>query len=680
MPMFFRQHTSRLTANHTAAPNVSRRSLTKSAGLLLALLALGLSPLPSAAQTGAKNGEWRYYAGDTANTRYSPLDQINRDNVKNLKVAWRWKTDNFGPNADFTFESTPLMVNGVLYTTAGSRRDVVAIDPANGETLWMYRMDEGKRGLNAPRRGPGRGIAYWTDGKEESIVYITPGYRLVALDAKTGRPRPEFGDKGVVDLKKELDRDIDLVEATIGASSPPIISHGVIVVGAANLSGLSPKSKENAPGFIRGYDVHTGKRLWIFHTIPQPGEFGNETWEKNSWSYTGNTGAWTNIAIDEELGYAYLPVEDATGDYYGGHRPGNDLFSASLVCVDLRTGKRIWHFQLSHHDIWDYDPASGPILLDVTVEGKPVKAVVQLTKQAFAFVFDRVTGKPVWPIEERPVPQSDLAGEHTSPTQPFPTRPAPFDLQGSSINDLIDFTPELRAEAIKIASDYRLGPLFTPPSLKDHPSGTKGTIQIPGAGGGANWDSGAADPETGVVYVTSVTRPLLTGMVSSPKSDMNFVNTTTRSPSGPKGLPLFKPPYGRITAIDLKTGDHLWMTPNGDTPEEIKNNPALKGVTIPRTGKGTRGNIMVTKTLLFVGENVYLFGDPILQAFDKKTGDRVAVIDLPGLATGSPMTYMLNGKQYLVVAVAAQNHPAELVAFTLPSANSQEAAPPPSGE
>jgi quinoprotein glucose dehydrogenase len=634
---------------------------------LAVLLAAVISAVPASAQTGARAGQWPYFGGDSGNTKYSPLDQINRDNVKGLKIAWRWKTDNFGPAPEFVYEPTPLMVNGVLYTTAGHRRAVVALDPATGETLWFYRLDEGQRGLNAPRRNSGRGVSYWTDGTRGRIFLVTPGYHLVALDARTGQPAAGFGSNGIVDLKQELDRPVDPVETNIGSSSPPVVVGDVVVVGAALLTGSAPKSKTNAPGFIRGYDVRTGKRLWIFHTIPQPGEFGNETWEGDSWRYTGNAGAWTNLAADQELGYVYLPVEDATGDYYGGHRLGNNLFSSSIVCLDAKTGRRVWHYQLIHHDIWDYDPATGPILLDVTAGGRARKLVVQLTKQAFAYVFDRVTGEPIWPIEERPVRQTDVPGDRTSPTQPFPTKPAPFDLQGITVDNLIDFTPELRAEAMRIVSQYRIGPLYTPPSRGENPDGTKGTIQIPGSGGGANWDSGAVDLETGILYVASQSSQDLWPLAPSPNSDMNFVGRRTEV-EGPQGLPLIKPPWGRITAIDLKTGDHLWMVPNGDTPDEVKNHPALRGRDIPNTGKSLRGGTLVTKTLLFAAaaEPNQLYGEPLLRAYDKRTGARIATIDLPAVATGVPMTYLHNGKQYIVVAVGGKNHPGELVALTLP--------------
>ena len=633
---------------------------------LAVLLATLLWTSPATAQYGAKRGEWRFYGGDAGSTKYSALEQIDRTNVKDLQIAWRWKAENFGPRPEFYYRATPLMIGGVLYTTAGFRRAVVAIDAATGETLWVYRMDEGERGLNAPRANSGRGVAYWTDGSEERIFLITPGYHLVALDAKTGIPPPDFGNQGVVDLKKGLGQDVDPIKGGIGSSSPPIVSHDVVVVGAALFPGTGPPTKENVAGHIRGYDPRTGKQLWLFHTIPQSGELGNESWEGGSWRYTGNTSAWTPFSVDEELGYVYLPIEAATGDYYGGHRLGDNLFSQSLVCLDIKTGRRIWHYQLVHHGIWDYDPPAPPILIDITVAGKPIKAVVQVTKQAFAFVLDRISGEPVWPIEERPVPQSDVPGERTSPTQPFPTRPAPFDRQGVTLEDLIDFTPKLHAEAVEIVSQYRIGPLFTPPSRAENPEGTQGTLQLPSPAGGANWHGGAIDVETGILYVTSATEPRIRGLFSDSRlSNMNFVDRLYRL-EGPQGLPLIKPPWGRISAIDLNTGDHLWMVPNGDTPEEVVNHPALEGIAIPKTGKYVRGGTLVTKSLLFAAAAWQLTGEPILRAYDKQTGEVIAAIELPAIATGVPMTFMLNDKQFIVVAVGEFNHPAELVALTLP--------------
>lgn len=416
------------------------------------------------AQQGATKGEWRYYGADQGNTKYSPLDQINARNVRELEIVWRWKADNFGPTPDYNWEVTPLMIGGVLYFTAGSRRDVVAVDAATGETLWMYRLDEGERGDRAPRK-QNRGLAYWTDGKGDArLLLVTPGYQLVALDAKTGRPIPAFGKDGIVELTNGLDRDV-VTPGQIGSSSPAVVVRDVVVVGAAMIAGTAPPSKTHVPGYVRGFDVRTGQQIWTFKTIPQPGEFGHETWEGDSWKYTGNTAAWAPLAADEELGYVYVPVETPTGDFYGGHRLGDNLFGDSLVCLDAKTGRRVWHFQIVHHDIWDWEPSSPPMLADITVGGKKIKAVAQVTKQAFTFVFDRVTGMPVWPIEERPVPQTDVPGERTSPTQPFPTRPAPFDRQGVTTDDLLDFTPELKAEAIRILGHYKTSTTpYLPPS------------------------------------------------------------------------------------------------------------------------------------------------------------------------------------------------------------------------
>ena len=435
--------------------------------LLLVVMTLGAA-VNASAQAGAHAGEWRYYGGDSGSTKYSALDQITRENVGDLQIAWRWRTDNFGPRVDFNYQATPLMVGGVLYTTAGWRRNAVAIDGVTGETLWMYRYDEGDRGRTAPvRASSGRGLAYWADGQgDERIIHVTKGYHLVALSAATGQPVSTFGDEGVVDLYDGLFDGLDrppVEDGQIGLNSPALVVGDVIVVGAA-LRATAP-SPEFPAGFVRGFDVRTGQQLWIFHTIPQPGEFGHDTWEDDAWRTSGNTGVWAPMSADQELGYVYLPVETPTNDLYGGHRPGDNLFAESLVCLDATTGERIWHYQFIHHGIWDYDIPTAPALVDITVNGRMIKAVAQVTKQAFTYVFDRVTGEPVWPIEERPVAQSDVPGERTSATQPFPTRPAPFDRQGVSGDDLLDFTPELNAEARRIASEYQLGPIFTPPIL-----------------------------------------------------------------------------------------------------------------------------------------------------------------------------------------------------------------------
>ncbi len=527
---------------------------------LVAAVALGAG-LPAAAQQGAQDGEWRYYGGDLGSTKYSPLDQINRDNVADLEIAWRWKTDNFGPRLDFNFQATPLMIDGVLYTTAGRRRNVVAIDAATGETLWMFRHDEGRRGEVAPlRASSGRGVAHWSDGQgDDRIIHVTQGYHLVALDRETGQPVPTFGEDGIVDLYNGLYDGLDrpaIEDGQIGLNSPATVVNDVVVVGAA-LRAVAP-AREFPAGFVRGFDVRTGEQLWVFHTIPQPGEFGNDTWEDGSWAYTGNTGAWAPMSGDEELGYVYVPVETPTNDLYGGHRPGDNLFAESIVCLDARTGERIWHFQFIHHGIWDYDIPTPPTLIDLNVNGRVIKAVAQITKQAFTYVFDRATGEPLWPIEERPVPQSDVPGEQSAATQPFPTRPPAFDRQGVSEEDFLDFTAEIAAEARRIGGEYKQGPLYTPPILAGQ-DGLRGLLMLPHMTGGANWQGGAVDAETGILYVASITNPTIAGLVNDPdRTSMDLVGgggrprgRAARRPRqgcgalGPRRLPRLKPPGGR---------------------------------------------------------------------------------------------------------------------------------------
>jgi quinoprotein glucose dehydrogenase len=647
-----------------------------------AALVLVASVTTVSAQSGARNGEWRAWAGDLGSTRYAPLDQINASNFNALEVAWRFKTANLGRIPDHNLQASPLMVNGVLYFTAGTHRNAVAVDAATGELLWMHRLDEGRRAEVASRRLSGRGVGYWSDGRgDERIFYVTIGYQLVGLDARTGRPLGGFGKDGVVDLKLENDQQLDLVNADVGWNGAPVVARNVVIVGAAHRSGTAPRSRENAKGYIRGYDARTGKRLWIFHTIPQPGEFGNETWLNDSWSYTGHTGVWTQMTVDEELGIAYLPVEIPTGDYFGGHRPGDNLFAESLVAVDLETGKRRWHFQFVHHPIWDYDVPCAPILADITVDGRPIKAVAQPTKQGFVYVFDRVTGRPVWPIEERPVERGTLPTESYSPTQPFPTRPPPFERQGFSLDDVIDFTPELKAEALKIVSQYKTGPLFTPPIARGE-GGKIGTLFVPN---GANWPGGALDPDTGVLYLYSHTLLRVLSMVNDPKrSDMNYISVgggDAESGAGltVQGLPLVKPPWGRITAIDLNKGEIVWQIAHGETPDNVRNHPALQGVNVPRTGRtggagGSSGGIgtLVTKTLVIAGEGGVVTTPSgqrgaMLRAYDKATGGEVGAVYMPGAQTGGPTTYMLNGEQYLVVAVSGPVFPSELIAYKLRS-------------
>ena len=630
--------------------------------LLAAALATASPTVLAQSNAADAMAEWPVYGGSTLSQFYSPLDQIDAENVGELGIAWRWYAGNFGPRPEIKNETTPLMIDGVLYATAGITRNVVAIDAASGETLWIWRPDEGERFDDSPRKISGRGVAWWTDGQgAERIFTATPGFFLVALDANTGLPKREFGEAGVVDMMQWLRGPADNIEIT--STSPPLVLNDVVIVGPAHGVGARPNSKEQTKGDVRGFDARSGELLWTFRTIPEPGEFGYDTWLDDSALYTGNAGVWGPISGDPELGIVYLPVEMPTSDMYGGERPGANLFGNSLVALDVRSGERVWHQQLIHHDIWDYDNPTAPILLDVNVDGRPVKAVVQLTKQAFAYAFDRETGEPLWPLEERPVALSDVPGEWTSSTQPFPTKPAAFDRQGFSEDDLVDFTPEIRAAALESLHDLRIGPLYTPPSLLEADDGTRGTLILPHFGGGANWEGGAADPETGMLYVGSQTNPAVFALRPEPDfTDIRYVFASGPVPD-PMGLPIVKPPWGRITAIDMNTGEHVWMVANGDTPDDVANNPALAGIEIPRTGKFSRAMLLVTRTLLFAGEGYG--GAPVLRAHDKATGEILAEIDLPGAVSGKPMTYMVDGRQYIVLSVGRQG-PAELVALALP--------------
>ena len=695
------------------------------AGLVASAVALVLAGASALGQGDkpAPAVEWKTYGADLASTRYSPLEQINRENFSKLQIAWRLKTDPFGPRPDILYSSTPLVVGNVLYTTAGTRRAVLALDAATGEILWMHTEDEGARGQNAARSGAGRGVSYWAsaDGSDQRILYVTPGYRMIALSARTGLPIPAFGTDGVVDLKQENDQELDPVTADLGLNATPLVAGDVVVVGAAQRFSGSPRTMNNVRGYVRGFDVRTGKRLWIFHTVPRPGEFGFETWEDNSALRNGNTGAWAQFSADLELGLVYVPVEMPTGDFYGGHRPGNTLFDESLVALDIKTGKRKWHYQITHHGVWDYDPPCAPILFDITLSGRRVKALAQPTKQAFLFVLNRETGEPIWPIDERPVPQSAVPREKTSPSQPFPTRPLPFDRQGIGVEDLIDFTPALRAEALEVIKRFRIGPMYTPPVLSDA-GGPLATLQVPADHGGANWPGGSLDPETNRLYIHSHTAVFAVGIVpaDADSSDMGFVSGIARAGGPPaptpgegaaaeaapagrgntggtgrgggrggapgttggggrgravttvQGLPLIKPPYDRITAYDMNTGDLIWQKPHSSTPDEIRNHPALKGLELPRLGQYGRTfiGVLATKSLLIAGEGGVHTNEAgqrvsLLRAYDKATGADVGAVDMPEKQTGSPMTYMVNGRQYIVLAVSGANG-AELIAYALP--------------
>jgi quinoprotein glucose dehydrogenase len=733
-----------------------------------------------AAQIGPN---WDTYGGNLASHRYAPLDQINKDNFKNLAVAWRLKTDFLGPTPDNLYSATPLYVNGVLYTTAGTRRAAIALNPETGEMLWMHSEDEGPRGLAAPRRGAGRGLAYWSsaDGADQRILYVTPGYRMIALNAKTGEVIRSFGQDGVVDLKMDNDQEYDLITAAIGLNATPLVAGDVVVVGAAHPAAGSPNTRPTAKGFVRGFDVKTGKRLWTFHTIPTKGEFGYDTWLDGSAEKNGNLGVWAQMSADLELGLVYVPTEMPATDYYGVNRPGDGLFGESIVALDLKTGKRKWHYQTVRHGLWDWDLPCAPMLYDVQIGGRTIKALAQPTKSAFLFVLNRETGEPIWPIEDRPVPQSNVPGEKTSATQPFPTRPLPFDRQGVTTDDLIDFTPALRAQAIEQAKAYRMGPIFTPPALAT-PDGPIATLMLPAEVGGANWPGGSFDPETNRLYIHSHTNvfalPNVQPELSVP-GPTNLAGTLRGAQEGAaaaggrggrggaggagarggapgggaapaggaapvagarggapgggaapaggaapvagarggapgggaapaggaapvagaragapagapaagrggggrggttvQGLPLIKPPYDRITAYDMNTGNILWQKTHSSTPDNIKNNAALKGLDLPRLGQPGRTfiGVLTTKTLVIAGEggvhtNAQGQTVALLRAYDKATGEDVpGEVNMPARQTGSPMSYLHNGKQYIVIAVTGQgaNTGGEIIAYALP--------------
>lgn len=628
--------------------------------------AAALAALPIAPRTGVQavampETPWLEYNGNLAAQRYTALDQINAQNFGQLKVAWSWSAGMFGPTPEFKNVSSPLVVNGMMFATVGATRDVAAINAKTGQLLWMWRSMEGERFDTAPRRNSGRGLAYWRGEGAERLITVTPGYYLVSLNPSTGIPDPAFGASGWVDLKQGLRLGEGRADIDIGSSMPPLVMNDVIVVGSAHAVSYRPPSRANVKGDVRGFDARTGKLLWTFHTIPAAGEPGYETWLQGSADFTGNGGVWGTISGDPELGLVYLPVESGTGDRYGGDRPGDNLYTSSVVALDVRTGKVRWHFQTVHHDIWDYDNPSAPILADLP-NGR--KVAVQLTKQSFAYVFDRVTGEPVWPIEERPVPPSDVTGEWTAPTQPFPVRPAPYDRQGILDGDLVDFTPEILAAARQAVSRYRLGPLFTPPSLAAAPDGTIGTLNVPSSQGGSNWEGGALDPSTGVLFVPSRTFVEVLSLDRDEKSSVRWVQSFGRAPRVMDELQVVKPPWGRITAIDLNSGDHVWSIANADTPASVRNLPALKGVEMPRTGIATKSGLLVTPSMLIAGEG--WTGSPVLRAHDKRTGRILAELKLPASQSGAPMTYMIEGKQYLAMFIGDGQSPAQIVAMALP--------------
>ena len=645
---------TRLTPNKTPLTTTTKRVSALATAFLLSVLGVP----PAGAQTGALNGEWHSYGGDDGSTKYARLDQINTGNVAQLAVAWQWESPdgaiasenrNLTPSA---FKATPLMVDNVLYIR--SSLSIVAIDAETGEQLWLQDVGSYESGRPTNLGFNSRGVAHWTDGNEARIFLATGDAHLWSFDAETGRPIGLFGADGKVDLTQGLRRPVD--RSTYQVISPPMVVGDVVIVDSSISDG--PRYKTAPPGDIRGFDVRTGKMRWIFHTVPQEGEFGNDTWRDGSSTYTGNANAWSIMSADQELGYVYLPIGTPTNDWYGGHRLGDNLFAESLVCLDAATGKRVWHFQMVHHGLWDYDLPAAPTLVDITVNGTDIKAVAQVSKQGFIYVFDRLTGEPVWPIEERPVAPSTVPGELASPTQPFPSKPPAFERQGISTDQLIDFTPELRAAAEEILSQYEYGDLFHPPSLK-------GTIQMPGWGGGANWYGAGFDPDNDYLFVPSSTNPISVVLVPADPDQSDFRYIRGRSGlRGPEGLPLVKPPYSRLTAIDLKTGNLAWQVPLGDGPRQRL---IEMGVADPGPLGGARfTGPLVTKTLLLLGVNDRRSGqDPVLSAFDKATGEVVQSVKIPAGLTGTPMTYMAGGKQHIVAAYGSGAE-AGLIALTLP--------------
>ena len=643
--------------------------------------ALKAQTIPGALPESAKalaSGEWPAYGGTYAAARYSPLTQVTKDNAKDLRVAWRWKSPDMAVRArrpeigpTFLNESTPLMVSGVLYTST-SLSQVAAIDAITGQTKWVFdpRIYDNGLGMPANLGWLHRGVAYWKRGDDERIIMLTAFAQMYALDARTGKPVADFGKDGRVDLLASLRRPVDPNYYTM--TSPPVIVRGVIVVGSSVFDWWG--KRPSPPGDVRGFDVRTGRLLWTFDTVPQGEEPGVETWEKDSWKEAGNANVWAPMSADEELGYVYLPVSTPTNDYYGGHRPGDGLYGESLVCIEAATGKKVWHYQLVHHGLWDYDPPAAPNLIDITVDGRKIKAVAQPTKQAFLYVFDRITGKPVWPIEEQPVPASTVPGEQVAKTQPIPSKPKAFDLQGARDEDLIDVTPEIRKEAIEIANAFDRGGLYTPPSQR-------GTITVPGNAGGASWSGAAIDPDTNMLYVGTYRVPTLI-TVRKPEAfqgSYDFIGFG-RYIAGPRGLPLLKPPFASIVAIDMNTGEHRWRIPVGHSQAM----PAIKRLNLPDDlGVLARSWALITKTVMIVVQMGYVDPprfvpgynlpfrdfhnlDPRLWVHDKATGEKIAELELPGNATGSPMTYMAGGKQFIVFPAGGGPVPEELIAVALP--------------
>lgn len=633
----------------------------------------------SLSQIGSIDGEWRSYASDAGSTKFTNLSQIHGDNFGELEVAWTWASIDgeldleglLGSAAeDISFgrlQATPLMIEGVLYMITALNQ-VAALDATSGELLWSFNPQAYLSGYSiSPLGYHHRGVAYWSDGKESRILFATNDGYLHSLNADSGVPDSSFGG-GRLDMTEGIPRaDRELVDYSgavpLGTVSPPVVIGDVLVVN--QITSNRPHYKERPPTWVRGYNIRTGELIWTFHTIPQGGEFGVETWQEESWRYTGNGGVWTQMSADLELGYVYLPTEAPTNDYYGGHRPGDNLFTQSVVAVNALTGERVWHFQMIHHGLWDYDTPAAPNLMNIDVDGREIRALAQVTKQGWAYVFDRATGVPVWPMPELPVPEGMIPGERTSPTQPFPTKPPAFAVQGLTEEDLIDFTPELKAEALEIINNYVYGPIFTPASLPDESAGKRGTIFVPSAGGGANWPGAGFDPETGVLFVPATNGAFTPYMGTLPEDESNFryYRLQNRGVVGPRGLPLLKPPYSTITAFDMNKGEILWQVPNGDRMARVEEHPDLEEIDLPPLGGGGRHPVLVTSTLLIHGQDMG-YG-PNLIARDKATGEELARIELSGAPQSAPMSYAVDDRQYIALGVNDAPNP-KLVVFALP--------------
>lgn len=648
------------------------RDLHSVAAVTVAALLCGcndrVAPRTADSDSVAQTIEWPHYARDSRASKYSPASQIDKTNVRQLQEVWRWESPSnaLASSPELrqnVFSATPLMVNGTLYVSTPLSQ-VAAIDARSGETRWVFDPKSYEHGRPTNGGFIHRGVEYWTDGEIARIFIATGSFELFSIDPATGQADEGFGESGRVNLLEGLGRPVD--RRSISVNSPPVVCRDTVVVGSIVFD--LPTVKEMPPGHVRGYDARTGEMKWIFHTIPQAEEFGTSTWEDESWTYSGNTNVWGPMSADEELGYVYLPVSDPTNDHYGGHRLGDNLFAGSLVCLNAETGERVWHFQTVHHPLWDYDLCAAPNLIDIEVDGRPIRAVAQLTKQAMCFVFDRVTGEPVWPIEERPVPQSDVPGERTAPTQPFPVRPPPYDLLGIAEDDLVDFTPAMRAEALAKLKQYVYGPIYTPPSLVVE-GGTQGTLAMPGPGGGTNWDGGAFDPETGRLYIPSETNPIVFGLFPGDpdRSNFRYNYNLTPTPVLDNGLPILKPPYARLTAMDMNRGEIVWQVPHGNGPID---HPDLAGLNLgplgePVTGLNRCGGPLVTRTLLFTTRNEP--GNGVIRAYDKDTGEVIWEYRSRPPFFGGPMTYVLDEKQYIVVAAGGRGRqPAVLVALALP--------------